>query len=277
MHRATHFRRGADDQPATAPTLAKPARSRYHRLGFIPQVTTANKFDPYGGADPRELPAYGISEAAHYLSIPDNTIRSWVCGRSFPAKDGARRSQRVIEPADPRTLLLSFVNLLELHVLGAIRQQHHVQLPKVRSAVKYLATEFKSRHPLIDQDMWTNGTDLFAKRLGNLVNLSREGQLAMQEMLGIYLQRIDRNAQGLAIRLYPFTRLAPTSAEAPRLIVIDPRLAFGRPVISGTRIPTGEVFERFKAGDSPDQLTQEYGRTPEEVFEAIRYEAERAA
>src|SRR5205809_113729 len=89
----------------------------------IPQVTTANKFDPYGGADPRELPAYGISEAAHYLSIPDNTIRSWVCGRSFPAKDGVHRSQRVIEPADPRTLLLSFVNLLELHVLGAIRRE----------------------------------------------------------------------------------------------------------------------------------------------------------
>ena len=240
-------------------------------------MTTANKFDPYGGADPRELPAYGISEAAHYLSIPDNTIRSWVCGRSFPAKDGARRSQRVIEPADPRTLMLSFVNLLELHVLGAIRRQHHVQLPKVRTAVKYLATEFKSQHPLIDHDMWTNGTDLFSKRLGNLINLSREGQLAMQEMLGNYLHRIDRDAKGLAIRLYPFTRLTSTTAEAPRLIVIDPRLAFGRPVISGTRIPTGDVFERFKAGDSPDQLTQEYGRTPEEIFEAIRYEADRAA
>ena len=79
------------------------------------------------------------------------------------------------------------------------------------------------------------------------------------------------------IRLYPFTRLASTTAEAPRLIVIDPRRAFGRPVIFGTRIPTGEVFERFKAGDSPDQLTQEYGRSPEEIFEAIRYEADRAA
>jgi uncharacterized protein (DUF433 family) len=99
----------------------------------------------------------------------------------------------------------------------------------------------------------------------------------MQEMLGLYLNRIDRDAAGLAIRLFPFTRATATTADAPRLIVIDPRLAFGRPVISGTRIPTSDVFERFKAGDSPDQLTREYGRTPEEIFEAIRYEADRAA
>jgi uncharacterized protein (DUF433 family) len=240
-------------------------------------VTTANNFDPYGGADPRELPAYGISEAAHYLSIPDNTVRSWVCGRSFPAKGGSRRSQRVIQPADPRALQLSFVNLLELHVLGAIRREHHVQLRNVRSAVKYLETEFESKHPLIDHDMLTNGTDLFTKRLGKLVNLSREGQLAMQEMLGIYLQRIDRDAIGLAVRLYPFTRTPSATSESPRLVVIDPRLAFGRPVIAGTRVPTGDVFERFKAADSLDQLTQEYGRTPEEIFAAIRYEADRAA
>jgi uncharacterized protein (DUF433 family) len=238
---------------------------------------TTNKLDVYGGADPRELPAYGILEAAHYLDIPGTTIRSWVCGRTFPAKSGTRRSQRVVEPADPRTLQLSFVNLLELHVLGAIRRHHQVQLPNVRSAVKYLATAFASKHPLIDEEMWTNGTDLFAKKLGHLVNLSREGQFAMQEMLGLYLNRIDRDAAGLAIRLFPFTRATATTADAPRLIVIDPRLAFGRPVISGTRIPTSDVFERFKAGDSPDQLTREYGRTPEEIFEAIRYEADRAA
>lgn len=42
-------------------------------------------------------------------------------------------------------------------------------------------------------------------------------------------------------------------------------------------MPTSDVFERFKAGDSSEQLTREYGRTPEEIFEAIRYEADRAA
>lgn len=74
--------------------------------------------------------------------------------------------------------------------------------------------------------MWTNGIDLFAKRLGKLVNLSSDGQFAMQEMLGLYLERIDRSPDGLAVRLYPFTRPLSSASEAPRLVVIDPRLAF---------------------------------------------------
>ncbi len=32
--------------------------------------------------DLRELPAYTISEAAHYLSVPATTIRYWSMGRN---------------------------------------------------------------------------------------------------------------------------------------------------------------------------------------------------
>ena len=236
----------------------------------------ANKLISYGGADPRELPAYGLAEAAHYLSIPVNTVRSWVSGRSFPTKQGYRRSPGIIEAADPRGSLLSFVNLLELHVLGAIRREHEVDMRKVRVAVRHLADKFDSVHPLIDKEMWTDGTDLFVRHLESLVNLSRDGQLAMRSMLEAHLQRIERDAKGLAIRLYPFTR-ATSTVDAPRLIVIDPRRAFGRPVIADTRIPTTDVFERFKAGDALEDLVAEYGRSPQEIQEAIRYEAERAA
>jgi uncharacterized protein (DUF433 family) len=141
--------------------------------------------------------------------------------------------------------------------------------------VRHLEQHFNSSHPLVDQEMLTDGTDLFTRRLGSLVNLSQEGQLAIREMLDAHLQRIDRDARGLAIRLYPFTRAGV--ADGPRLVVIDPRLAFGRPVLAGSRIPTTDVFERFKAGDSLDTLVAEYGRPTEEIQEAIRYEAERAA
>jgi uncharacterized protein (DUF433 family) len=43
-------------------------------------------------------------------------------------------------------------------------------------------------------------------------------------------------------------------------------------VLAGSRIPTTDVFERFKAGDSLDTLVAEYGRPTEEIQEAIRYE-----
>jgi uncharacterized protein (DUF433 family) len=50
-----------------------------------------------------------------------------------------------------------------------------------------------------------------------------------------------------------------------------------RPVITGSRIPTADLFERFKAGDSLETLVAEYGRQTEEIQEAIRSEADRAA
>jgi uncharacterized protein (DUF433 family) len=62
------------------------------------------------------------------------------------------------------------------------------------------------------------------------------------------------------------------TAAAPRLVSIEPTIAFGRPVIAGSRIPTVEIAERFKAGDASELLAVEYGRPIAEIEEAIRCE-----
>ena len=74
----------------------------------------------------------------------------------------------------------------------------------------------------------------------------------------------------------PFTR--KRTLDEPKVIVIDPRLSFGRPVLAGTCIPTAIIAERYKAGESVDDLADDYGRKRLEIEEAIRCElAERAA
>lgn len=231
--------------------------------------------DPYGGRDPREIAAYTTVEAAHYLRIPENTLRAWCFGRSSASRHGnARRIPSVIKVADPARHLLSFVNLLEMHVLDAIRRRHQVELKRIRSAIRYLEDHFSLAHPLVDEAMETDGTDLFISNYGSLINASRHGQMAMREMLKAHLERIDRDQHGLAIRLYPFTRKRDLEGAAPdpKLVSIDPRLAFGRPVLSGSRIPTIEIAERYKAGDSIFDLAEDYGREPFEIEEAIRCE-----
>jgi len=35
----------------------------------------------YETGDPRLMPAYSLGEAAHYLRMPEGTLRSWVVGR----------------------------------------------------------------------------------------------------------------------------------------------------------------------------------------------------
>lgn len=219
----------------------------------------------------RELPAYTIAEAAHYLSVPQATVRYWSNGRG--------NCLPLINIPESKPSLLSFFNLVELHVLAAIRRKHTVPMPKVRAAIKYLSRHIQTtgdkKHPLISKVLETDGLDLFIRRYGELVNISRDGQIVMRDVLCAALHRIERDKQGIPIKLYPYTR--SEIDQAPTMIVIDPALAAGRPVIVGTGLATEVIAERYKAGDSIEELAQDYERTEEEIEEAVRCELQAAA
>ena len=221
--------------------------------------------------DPREQPAYTLTEAAHYLVLPTSTVRAWSVGRVGYAP--------LIRAAVRSPGLLSFLNLAELHVLAAIRRTHLVAMGKVRGAIQYLVKNARSAsdraHPLISREMETDGLDLFIRESGLLVNISEAGQLAMREVLDQALRRIDRDPTGVPIRLYPYTRA--TTDNAPAFVVVDPSLSAGRPVIAGTGLATGLIAERYKAGESVRGLARDYDRSEGEIEEAIRCELPSAA
>ncbi len=223
-----------------------------------------------GAPDPRELPNYRIPEAAHYLGIPASTVRWWALGQRYRTAAGVKKSRPVIAIPQHQPPLLSFINLVELHVLDGIRNQYQIPLPKVRNAVEYVIAQFSLSHLLAQEKFVTDGVSLLIRRFDQLIDASERGQLAMAEVLREHLQRIERDEEGLAIRLYPFTRYR--HVQNPRLILIDPRIAFGRPVLAGTGIATSTVAERYKAGESIAALVDDYGRPPEEIEEAVRCE-----
>lgn len=225
--------------------------------------------------DPREVPTYTLAEAAYYLGIPVATLRSWVLGRHYPVAAGNKFFTPIIEIADKKKRQLSFINLVEAHVLNAIRREHEIRLPNIRKAIAYLRNKLNSRHPLADQHFETDGLDLFIQEYGRLINISQEGQLAMRNMLQFFLKRVRRDAKGAPIKLYLFTRRG--AADEPLAVVVDPAVSFGRPVLDGTGIPTEILAQRYKAGDSLEELVEDYGRPRQEIEEAIRYELLKAA
>jgi uncharacterized protein (DUF433 family) len=217
-----------------------------------------------------ETPSYSIPEAAHYLRIPIATIRSWVVGRYYPTESGKQFFSPIVSVSGKEPLLLSFINLVEIHVLDAIRREHGVSLKKVRTALNYLQNQFPSKHPLADQNFETDRLNLFIQKYGHLINISQEGQLAMKNLLEAYLHRIERGPSGIPIRLYPFTR--KRQIDEPKAVVIDPNVSFGRPVLAGTGIATAVIAERYKAGESMDELAEDYNRPRPDIEEAIRCE-----
>lgn len=238
----------------------------------------------YGPADfdPRDVPTYAYADVARYLGLPASTVRAWVRGAYYSTREGERRVFKpVIERPDPDDPMLSFTNLVEIHVLSAIRRTHKVSLQKVREALDYLHREFPTPHPLARVDLQTDGVDLFLEIWGQILALSGpRGQMEMRAIVEAYLNRIERDEAGLAARLYPFTRRRHREAELagqPRVVVIDPRVSFGQPILVGTGIPTSVLAERFKAGETALELAADYRCDTSLVEEAIRCELSPAA
>lgn len=221
--------------------------------------------------DHRSQPAYSIAEVSHYLSVPPGTIRYWSTGQGSYAP--------LIEVPARDPVLLSFLNVVELHVLSAIRRKHTISMPKVRAAIEYLqehsSNDHDRIHPLIAKQLETDGLDLFVDHYGQLVNISRAGQTAIRDVMQSALKRIERDTRGIPIRLFPFTRNQLNNS--PALVVMDPRISAGRPVITGTGLATEIIAERYKAGDSIRDLAKDYDRKPSEIEEAIRCELKTAA
>ena len=220
--------------------------------------------------DPKNVPSYPLAEAAHFLRLPAATLRSWVVGRHYPKTEGVGHFRPLIQAAGRHPPVLSFWNLIEAHVLRSLRSEHGVSLRDVRRALTYAERELRVERLLLNRQLLTEGGQLFLDHYGKLINLSASGQLAMRRLFDEHLKRVEWGEVQFPVRLYPFvTSSAGTSA---RPIVIDPEVAFGRPVVARVGISTRAIAERLDAGESLDDLASDYDLERPEIEEAVVYE-----
>ena len=220
--------------------------------------------------DYRNQPAYPLSEAARYLRLPVATLRSWTLGRQYPTVKGQARFRPLIRPAGLTPPQLSFWNLIEAHVLKALRTDHGVSIDEVRQALEFAERRLEIDHLLLRPELRLRAGQLFLDRYGELINLSASGQLAMKQMLENHLRRVTWDDSRLPIRLRPFLTSEGLGTETP--IAIDPSIAFGRPVILSRRVSTAAIVSRIDAGESPEDLAADYDLTRDDIDQAVLYE-----
>jgi len=224
--------------------------------------------DIYGGRQPRDLPLYSMAEAARIVRLRPATLRTWVLGRDYETSSGTQKWPALVKIADRRQKRLSFTNLVELHVLSALRGRK-VRVDRIREATRFIKSEMGTDHPLADSDTSTDEVDVYVEYLGRLVNAS-QGQATFRPIVEQYLTRIDRDERGLARRLFPVTRVG--TSLGPQRVVIDPARRFGKPFLEGTGVATATVADRFRAGESSRELAADFGVTEADVEEAVRFE-----
>jgi uncharacterized protein (DUF433 family) len=203
------------------------------------------------------IPTYQVREAARYAGISTRTVADW-------HKGGKRKALSHRE----RRAALSYLQLIEVAVVAAFRSIG-VTLREVRTTREYAAKQWKSEFPFAAHKFKTDGKSLFMdlqelvgqKGKGTLIRPGLGGQLAWENIIG-RLEEFDYERDGIVIRWH---LTGPGS-----LIVIDPRTAFGAPNIGGT--PTWVIKGRFEAGESLEEIGDDFDLKELEVREALHFE-----
>lgn len=223
-----------------------------------------------GAAFDRDTAAYTLAEAARYARLPAATLRSWVLGRQYPTSEGKADFPPLMRPASRKPTWLSFSNLIEAHVLRSLRTDHGVSVKELRRALAFAEKTLGIDRLLLRPELRTGAGKVFLDRYGELIDLTASGQLAMRRLFEEHLKRIEWDSSRFPVRLYPFLSASAPSGERP--IVIDPRIAFGRPVVVSKGISTSTIAERVDAGEKVADIAADYDLAPAEIEQAVVYE-----
>ena len=224
---------------------------------------------------PLDAPVYQMNEAARLLGLPDKTLRRWI--------DGDRRFDRIIEPLiRPIPTGDTDVTWGEFVEAGLLAQYRVRRLPleRLRPLIAGLREELGTIYPLAEgRPLYSDGRELLWRvqkqrgidaNLFLVVNTAQTGyQLALSEVATHFASRVDFEPPQIGV----VTRWYPGKLNGRR-IVLDPRVAFGIPTISGVRT---EMIAEFAAAGEPIAVIQEsygaYGLTISDIEEAVHFES----
>ena len=92
----------------------------------------------------------------------------------------------------------------------------------------------------------------------------------MRHVFEEHLKRVQWDKWMFPVRLYPF--VSGETLTPDRLIVIDPYISFGRPVVLRMGISTAAITERIDAGEKINDIAKDYELTKNEIEQAVLYE-----
>ncbi|MCB0964512.1 MAG: DUF433 domain-containing protein, partial [Acidimicrobiales bacterium] len=98
----------------------------------------------------------------------------------------------------------------------------------------------------------------------------RNGQRIFVDVVRDYLQRIRYGSDGYAELIH-----VPAYHHAD--VVVDPTRQFGAPIFERSGVRVDDVLDRFWAGESIDDLDDEFGVPASELEDVVRVASRRAA
>jgi uncharacterized protein (DUF433 family) len=192
-------------------------------------------------------------------------------GRDHPKGQTRATFHPLIKPAGNKPLLVSFYNLTEVRVLRALRTEHGMAFADLGKAIawaeKKLDIERLMLNKELNKELRPHAGEVFLDRYVELTSLSAPGQLAMRKLFEDHLQRAELEDWQFPVRLCAFSVATQPSNE--RVIAIDPKIAFGRPIVRRAVVSTAAIADRIDARESVAAPAQDCDLTVDDIEQAV--------
>lgn len=215
---------------------------------------------------------YTFHEASRLTRIPLRDLRRWLDGYSY--RDRKHQESIAIDPlwktefSDEQVDGISFHDLLEVRFVHAFRH-HGVSLQTIRVASQRARELFATDYPFTSRQFRTDGRTIFASAMEEtgeteLLDLVKR-QYAFRKIIEPSLYRgIEFNQDQVATRWYPSPR--------SKAVVLDPEVAFGKPIVTDGGVRTSILYEAFEAEGDKDFVAKLYEVPASAVDAAVAFE-----
>lgn len=221
---------------------------------------------------------YPVPEAARLTGISSQRLRRWLRGYHFSSEGAVAPSfsPKVIVgelPILKDVLALSFLDLQEARCLEEFRKRG-VGWKTLREAHAKACKALRTDHPFSTGQfktvgrriMWEMGT---ASGDAILLDLAKD-----QSTFRGFLQPYLRGLEFLPDSRFP-ARWFPMAGT--KRVVLDPKRAFGRPIVAKRGVLTSILAQAYKAEGSYDKVARWYEVDVRSVKDAVEYERDLAA
>ena len=221
-----------------------------------------------------DVPMYTTAMAGRLVGLSKYRVRRWLQGYDYTYSAGPSGETRIghKEPVIRRDNIdeSSYASFLDLIDLLFVKRflDHEISLQRLRKAL-HEADELLDGHHFAQRSFFTDGKNIYLQVKDNadaLLELLSGGQWVIASIIKQLADQIEFDKPtGFAERWYP---LGPDG-----LIVLDPRISFGKPTIVGRGIATANIYDFFLGeGENIGRVCSWLNLESQEVEAAISFE-----
>ena len=213
---------------------------------------------------------YTLKEAQRFTGVDARQASRWLFCRRFNRGTSAPLWTTQLSDAKRGGVrFIGFRDLLELRIINALAAQN-IPLRAIGATIDRARNQFAIDYPLTSRRFLMEGQSIFydaLNELGDMRSISQACQPLIFELIvrpELYAG-VEFSDSGLARRWFP--------NKYSRVIVLDPEIAFGKPILTRFGIRTEVVAASFAVEKSARRVAALFDLPVAQVAAAIRYEA----